>query len=240
VHRDYSRVRKPKILNQELSTVPDGFTWFKQAAYRWVGDGMTVYIDPLGLTDDAAVADVIFLTHAHDDHLSPADLERIQGEGKTKIFAPADVASKLSGDVTAVAPGDSFDAAGIRAQAVPAYNVLEERLDFHPKSKKWVGYVLELGGRTVYHAGDTDHAEELNSIKADIAFLPIGGTYTMTAPEAAGLAKAMRPGLAIPMHYGFAFEGEMIGHRRDGEVFREECEPDVKVELLEPVQPWGK
>jgi len=211
------------------------FTWFKQSAFRWAGDGLTVYIDPWGLPDEAEPADVIFITHAHRDHLSVADIHRIHGEGRTKLFAPADVAAELSGDVTAVSPGDSILVNGIKGQAVPAYNVLEERLHHHPKSKGWVGFVLELGGSTIYHAGDTDHAEELNSIKADVAFLPIGGTYTMTPPEAAGMAKALSPGLAVPMHYGF-----VVGSESDGDLFRQECAPDVKVELLEPVSPWGE
>lgn len=212
----------------------EGFTWFKQSAFRWAGDGLTVYIDPWCLPREAEPADVIFITHAHFDHLSIEDIHRVHGEGRTKLFAPADVAEELSGDVTAVAPGDSIIVAGIKGQVVPAYNVLEERLDFHPQSNNWVGYVLELGGHTYYHAGDTDHAEELNSVKADVAFLPIGGTYTMTPPEAAGMAKALAPSLAVPMHYGF-----VVGSPDDGEIFRQECAPDVAVELLKPVSPWG-
>jgi L-ascorbate metabolism protein UlaG (beta-lactamase superfamily) len=211
------------------------FTWFMQSAFRWAGDGQTVYIDPWGLPDEAEPADVIFITHAHSDHLSPADINRIQSEGRTKLFAPPDVAAELSGDVTAVAPGDSILVNGIKVQAVPAYNVLEERLGMHPKSNNWVGYILDLGGITYYHAGDTDHAEELNSIKADVTFLPVGGTYTMTSPEAAGMAKALAPRLAVPMHYGF-----VVGSESDGDLFRQECAPDVKVELLQPVNPWGQ
>lgn len=209
------------------------FTWFKQSAFRWAGEDLTVYIDPWGIPDDAPPADVIFITHAHFDHLSAEDIHKIHAEG-TKFFAPADVAAELRGDVTAVAPGDSFDAKGIKAQAVPAYNVLEERLGFHPKANRWVGYVIMLGDNTYYHAGDTDHAEELDSVRADVAFLPIGGTYTMTPGEAAGLAKAISPKIAVPMHYGF-----VVGDKSDAEAFRQEAAP-VGVELLEPQRPWGE
>ncbi len=208
------------------------FTWFKQSAYRWRGDGITVYIDPWGITEQSP-ADVIFITHAHFDHFSKDDIEKIRKSG-TKVFAPKDVAKELSGDVKAIKPGDSTEVAGIKVQAVHAYNVREERLQFHPKANQWVGYVLTLGGHTYYHAGDTDHARELDAIRADVAFLPIGGTYTMDAREAGGLAKTIRPQRAVPMHYGF-----VAGSRRDAEQFKKEADP-VKVETFNPVHPFER
>ncbi len=206
------------------------FTWFKQAAFRWDGDGLVVYIDPWGVTDDVP-ADVVFLTHAHFDHFVPEEIERIRSGG-TKIVAPADVAKELSGDVTAVAPGDSIEVARIKVQAVPAYNVVEGRRDFHPQANRWVGYVLELEGRTYYHAGDTDRLPELETLKADVAFVPIGGTYTMDAREAGGLVLEMSPLLAVPMHFGF-----VVGSPRDAEVFREAASP-VPVQVLDPANPF--
>ena len=95
---------------------------------------------------------------------------------------------------------------------MPAYNTREEALDFHPKANRWVGYVLELGGITYYHAGDTDHAPELSDVRSDVALLPIGGHYTMNAVEAGGLARAIAPRLAVPMHFGF-----VVGSPSDGE-----------------------
>ena len=106
-------------------------------------------------------------------------------------------------DVVPVQPGDTVNVGSISGQAVPAYNTAEERLDYHPKSNKWVGYVLSLDGRDHYHAGDTDHVPELDGVKAAVAFVPIGGTYTMEADEAAGLVKSIGPELAVPMHFGF-------------------------------------
>ncbi|HWO71335.1 MAG TPA: MBL fold metallo-hydrolase [Actinomycetota bacterium] len=209
------------------------FTWFKQAAFRWDGDGLTVYIDPWGIRDDDPPADVVFITHAHFDHFSQEDLERVRKEG-TRFLAPHDVARELSGEVTPVAPGDSLEVRGIRVQVVPAYNVVEERLEFHPKANRWVGYVLELGGATYYHAGDTDHAPELSEVRADVAFLPIGGTYTMDPVEAGGLARAISPQLAVPMHYGF-----VVGSPSDADRFREAADP-VKVEALTPVHPFER
>jgi L-ascorbate metabolism protein UlaG (beta-lactamase superfamily) len=211
--------------------VLERITWFWQSAIRWAGDGLTVYVDPRGVSDDDPPGDLILITHAHEDHFLLEDLERVRGSNTT-VVAPRDVADGLTGDVTAVTPGESHEIGGVRIATVPAYNVAEERLQMHPKENGWVGYVLELGGTTYYHAGDTDHVPELEEIRTDVAFLPIGGTYTMDVPEAAGLARAMEPGLAVPFHYAF-----VVGSRGDGERFREEAAP-VPVELMTPVRPF--
>ena len=209
------------------------FTWFKQSAYRWDGDGVTVYIDPWGVPEGAPEADAIFITHAHDDHFQPEEIQRLTKK-ETQIVAPRDIAADLSGNVQAVSPGDTVEAGGIKAEAVPAYNIAEDRLDKHPKENGWVGYVLQLGDAICYHAGDTDHLTELETISPQVAFVPIGGTFTMDASEAAGLIRAMSPQLAVPMHYGF-----IVGTPADADRFRTEAEP-VKVEILEPQVPFEK
>ncbi|MDP9330949.1 MAG: MBL fold metallo-hydrolase [Actinomycetota bacterium] len=94
--------------------------------------------------------------------------------------------------------------------------------------------MLDLGGVTYYHAGDTDHAEELNDVKTDVAFLPIGGHFTMDATEAGGLAKAIAPQIAVPFHYGF-----VVGSASDGERFRDAAAP-VRVEILTPTNPFER
>ena len=211
----------------------DRFTWFRQSAFRWTDGELVVYIDPWGTEADAVPADLILITHAHGDHLQPDEIERLRKDG-SKLAAPHDVAAGLSGDVTPVAPGESHELAGVRFTTVPAYNTAEARLDFHPKANRWVGYVLELGGSTYYHAGDTDHAPELDAVKTDVAFLPIGGYYTMEADEAAGLARSIAPQIAVPMHYGF-----VVGSPGDAERFRELADP-VKVEVLTPTNPFER
>jgi L-ascorbate metabolism protein UlaG (beta-lactamase superfamily) len=208
----------------------DRFTWFRQSAYRWDGDGVTVYIDPWGVTDPVP-ADVVLITHAHGDHFSMEDLDKVRGSS-TKFFAPHDVADELTGDVVPVAPGDDLRVGSITGHAVPAYNIAEERLQNHPKANRWVGYVLNLGGTTYYHAGDTDHVPELDEVKTDVAFLPIGGTYTMEAPEAAGLAKVIGPQIAVPMHYGF-----VVGTPSEAERFAREADP-IRVQILTPTNPF--
>lgn len=206
------------------------FTWFKQSAFLWRGDGLNVYIDPWDVTTEDP-ADVIFITHAHYDHFSKDDLEKLRKD-ETKFLAPRDVAQELTGDVTVVRPGDSLEVGGVKVRAVPAYNTAEERLEMHPKANEWVGYVLSLGANTYYHAGDTDHVPELSAVRADVAFLPIGGTYTMDSTEAAGLAKAISPKVAVPMHYGF-----VAGIPADAERFAKEADP-VAVEILSPEHPF--
>src|ERR671918_1766956 len=168
------------------------FTWIKQSGFRWSGDGMTVYIDPWDVPDDFEPADVVFLTHAHDDHYSRDDLARIRRDD-TVFVAPRDVAAELSGDVIAVGPGDTIDVRGVKGQAVPAYNIRPERLQMHPKENNWVGYILELERNIYYHAGDTDHLPELEGIRSDVAFVPIGGEVCFGGGEAVGVGKAKTP-----------------------------------------------
>ena len=211
----------------------EGITWFSQSALRWTVDDRTVYVDPWGTPEDAPPADVILITHAHDDHFRPEEIERLRTDS-TPVVAPRDVADELTGDVTVVEPDGSYEVAGVRFTTVPAYNIREEALEFHPREKGWVGYILELGGTRYYHAGDTDHAPELDEVRTDVAFLPVGGHFTMNADEAAGLARSIAPTLAVPMHYGFK-----VGSASDGERFRRAADP-VPVELMEPTNPFER
>jgi L-ascorbate metabolism protein UlaG (beta-lactamase superfamily) len=207
-------------------------TWFKNSAFRWQDGDRTIYVDPWGITDPRP-ADVILVTHAHYDHFVPEDIEKIRTE-RTTIVAPRDVAKELSGDVLPVAPGDAVEPGGVKVQCVPAYNTQEDRLDKHPQGNRWVGYLLELSDGVHYHAGDTDHVPELETIRASVAFLPVGGTFTMDPRQAAGLARAMSPGLAVPMHFGF-----VAGSSADGPAFRDAASP-VPVEVLEPTNPFER
>ena len=209
----------------------DRITWFRQSALRWTDGERIVYIDPWGTAPDDPPADIIFITHAHEDHLQPDEIERLRKDG-TKLVAPHDIAAGLSGDVTPVAPGESHEVGGVHFTTVPAYNTREEALQFHPQANRWVGYVLELGGARYYHAGDTDHLLELEAIVADVAFLPIGGYYTMDPDEAAGLARSMQPKLAVPMHYGF-----VVGSPSYADRFRDAAS-SVPVEVMTPTNPY--
>ena len=211
----------------------DRITWFRQSAIKWAGTGRTIYLDPWGTGEDEPPADLILITHAHDDHFQPSEIDRLRTPA-TQIVAPHDVAAELSGDVTAVAPGESHEIGGVRFTTVPAYNTREEALDFHPKTNRWVGYLLELEGTRYYHAGDTDHAPELDEIETDVAFLPIGGHFTMDVQQAGELAKMIGPKVAVPFHYGF-----VVGSASDGERFKRAADP-VAVKLMEPTNPFER
>ncbi len=208
------------------------FTWFRQSAFRFDGDGLTLYIDPWGTSESEPPADLILITHAHGDHLQPDEIERLK-TGSTKIVAPHDVARELSGDVTPVAPGESHEIAGVKFETVPAYNVVEHRLDKHPKENRWVGYVIELEGHRYYHSGDLDPLPELESLSTDVAMVCIGGDpFTMGPEEAAGFVRAIGPKIAVPMHYGF-----VVGSPSFAERFRKEAAP-IEVQELVPTNPF--
>jgi L-ascorbate metabolism protein UlaG (beta-lactamase superfamily) len=210
------------------------FTWYKQSAYKWKSDGITVYLDPWGLRDKEEPADVVFITHAHGDHFDPAEIAKISKK-TTQFVAPRDVAEKLEGNVKAIRPGESLEVAGIKFETVPAYSTVEHRLQTHPKSNNWVGYILSLDGHRYWFSGDTDPNPDIEKIKTDVALVCIGGDpYVMNASEAAGVVKKIRPQLAVPNHYGF-----VVGVASDGEKFATEAAP-VKVQIMKPVNAFER
>ena len=209
-------------------------TWYKQSAYKWKDDGITVYIDPWGLRAQEEPADVIFITHAHADHFEPTDIEKIRKK-TTQFVAPRDVADNLAGNVKAIKPGESLDVAGIKFETVPAYSTVEHRLQTHPKSNNWVGYVLSLDGHRYWFSGDGDPNPDIERIKTDVALICIGGDpYVMNASEAAGVVKKIRPQVAIPNHYGY-----VVGVPSDADKFAREAAP-IKVEILKPINAFEK
>ena len=193
-----------------------GLTWLGHASFRIVRGGVTVYFDPWQLNAEPHDADLILITHPHFDHLEPADAAKV-AKPETVIVTVADCVEKLKeakvpGTIQVVKPGDKINVKEVAIEAVPAYNTNKA---FHPKEKGWVGFIVEVDGTRVYHAGDTDFIPEMNTFKADVALLPVSGTYVMTAEEAAQAAHAIAPKVAIPMHYG-----AIIGTKADAERFK--------------------
>ena len=205
---------------------------FTQSAIRIQGAGGTVaYFDPFALTDAEAAhdADYALITHAHYDHLSPEDYARVAGE-KTVVVAPASMAGDVAGLGAAathlVRAGEKLELLGIRVEAVPAYNVEPERLGMHPQANGWLGYVVTLDGDPTryYVTGDTDQNPDNERVACDVMFLPIGGTYTCDARQAAAFVNAVHPAAAVPTHYG-----SIVGTYADFDAFAAEVDPSIAV-----------
>lgn len=204
--------------------------WLGHASFILKGKGKIIYIDPYNLSKINEKADIILITHSHYDHCSIADMEKIVKEG-SNIIIPANCQSKitkLKKDVKMkiIDPWKSVNIDDINILAVPSYNNSKQ---FHPKQEGWCGYIVDLGIK-IYHAGDTDIIEEMKKLngKVDVALLPVGGTYTMNADEAARAALLIKPKIAIPMHYG-----SIVGSEEDAKRFLDLCkQAGIKAEKL--------
>jgi L-ascorbate metabolism protein UlaG (beta-lactamase superfamily) len=200
-----------------------GLHWLGHASFR-IDAELVIYIDPWKLTE-AKPADLVLVTHGHGDHLSPTDIARIAGES-TILVCPPSCAEQLSGDVRTVRPGESLRIGEVRIEAVPSYNTNKPN---HPREAGNVGYVVEVGGRRIYHAGDTDLIPEMAQIQCDVALLPMGGTYTMNAQEAAQAAARIEPKVVVPMHWG-----DIVGSRADVDLLAQELPKEIKLVVLDP------
>lgn len=201
--------------------------WLGHDAFRIDGPP-TIYFDPYKLARGTPRADVILITHDHHDHCSPEDVAKIRKDDTT-VVTVASAAEKLSDDdVRVVTPGDEIAVRGIKVEAVPAYNVNKFRrpgVPFHPKESGYVGFVVTMDDRRIYHAGDTDHIPEMADLdEIDIALLPVSGTYVMTVDEAVEATDTIQPGIVIPMHVGRG-----IGSPEDLEAFKAKATAEVVV-----------
>lgn len=210
---------------KQLDKLLDRITVNAHSSVRIEAAGKTLYVDPFSLKTAPRDADLIFLTHEHFDHFSPEDIARV-GREDTLFVLPESIAEKTSPvtagrPVIAVRPGQAGEAAGIPFEAVRAYNPHKR---FHPRERDWVGYVLTVDGLRIYIAGDSDLTPEAEAVRCDLALLPIGGTYTMNAAEAAALANLLRPAAVIPIHYG-----SVAGSPADFETFAAGVDPGIRV-----------
>ena len=189
----------------------------------------TIYIDPFKIDRNYNDADIIFITHDHYDHYSEEDIDKVINEN-TVIVIPEELLTKVlkkginKEAIITVEPNKKYMVQGIKFETIPAYNINKT---FHPKENDWVGYVIEINGVKYYIAGDTDITEENKRVKCDVAFVPVGGTYTMDFKEAAQLVNEMQPKVAVPIHYG-----SVVGTKQDAEKFVKLLHTNIKGIIL--------
>lgn len=193
-----------------------------------INEGKVIYFDPFKIDKQYNDADIIFITHDHYDHYSEEDIDKVI-KPDTVIVIPEGMQVKLlkkgvkNSNIITVEPERTYVAEGLKFETVPAYNVNKS---FHPEDNGWVGYILEIDGIRYYIAGDTDINEENKRVKCDIAFVPIGGTYTMDFKEAAELVNEIKPKVAVPIHYG-----SIVGTSEDAINFQKLLNPEIKCKI---------
>ena len=175
-----------------------------------------IFIDPFELNEDYDNADYIFITHSHYDHFSEGDILKIKNDN-TIIVIPKDLKDSVlklgfkENKIILVESNKEYNIDGINFKTIPAYNINKA---FHPKTNNWVGYIITVNDTKYYIAGDTDNTPEARSVNCDVAFVPVGGTFTMTYEEAASLVNKIKPAIAIPIHYG-----SIVGSESDAKNF---------------------
>jgi L-ascorbate metabolism protein UlaG (beta-lactamase superfamily) len=195
----------------ETDTLPTSageltITFLGHASLQLAFGGKQIAIDPFGKVADYSTlpkADLILATHDHFDHLDSQALAAVRTPETQLVYNEA-CARQIPGGIV-LHNGESKEVAGIRIEAVPAYNLVHKRENgepFHPKGAG-NGYVLTFGDLRVYIAGDTENTPEMKSLKdIDAAFLPMNLPYTMTPEMVADAAKAFRPRILYPYHFG--------------------------------------
>lgn len=188
-----------------------------------------IYTDPFQLNSQYQDADIILITHSHYDHFSEEDIEKVKSKN-TIICVTEDLQDRALAlgfskeNIILVKPNQTYQILGIEIKTIPAYNTNKK---FHPKENNWVGYLLNLQGKVYYVAGDTDITEENKTIHCDVAFVPVGGTYTMDSKEAVELVNRMKPTFAVPVHYG-----SVVGTEKDAEIFVQSLEEGIEGSIL--------
>lgn len=210
----------------------NGLTINTQSSIRIVYGSRVLRLDPFLIREEPHDSDVILVTHEHYDHFSPEDIKKVVRDDTTFIFPRTmekdfqDLRGRVIPEHCTMHPmdvGETLETDGIKVRSVPAYNKFKT---FHPRKNRWLGYIIDLDGLVIYDAGDTDSVDDLKDIKCDVAFVPVGGTFTMAARDAAALVNKIHPELAIPIHYG-----SLVGRKSDGEVFQRLVDPDIRVVL---------
>lgn len=211
-----------------MESLLDRITVNTQNSVRIESNIGTIYIDPLEINEASHDADYILITHDHYDHFSVDDISKL-AKDDTILVVPEKMASSAKnlsiqlGNIETVLPKNQYVFAGLKLETIPAYNIIKP---FHPKSAGWVGYVLEIDGKRIYIAGDTDATKEAKEVDCDIAIIPIGGTYTMDSKKAAEYINELNPEVVIPVHYG-----SIVGSANDATIFKNKVNPSINVAI---------
>jgi len=198
-----------KVLEEDIIKTSAGdlkITFIGHGTLMFAFGGKVIHIDPVsgeGDYDKMPKADLIMITHEHGDHLDPKAIKAIRKE-ETAIVLTEICAQKVEGGIV-MKNGDVKSIGGLKIEAVPAYNIVHERdtgQPFHPRGEG-NSYVITFGDKRVYVGGDTENTPEMKALKEiDVAFLPMNLPYTMTPEMVADAAKAFRPKILYPYHYG--------------------------------------
>lgn len=175
--------------------------------------GKTIHVDPVSSYADYATlpkADVVLITHEHGDHLDPKAIQAVSTDKTVLVVSPS-CATALPA-ATVLKNGETRTVAGFKVEAVPAYNPAKV---FHPKGNG-NGYVITFGDKRVYVAGDTENIPEMKDLKQiDVAFLPMNLPYTMTPEQVADAARAFRPKVLYPYHFGSTDTAALVSLLKD-------------------------
>lgn len=188
-----------------------------------------IYVDPYKIKGINNDADLIFITHEHYDHYSIEDINNVK-KNNTRFIVPKSMKNRLiidgisESDIISVDVKNKYSVDDIEFETIPAYNINK---NFHPKNNNWVGYIININNIKYYIAGDTDMTEEAINVKCDIAFVPIGGTYTMDYKEAATLTNKIKPKYAIPIHYGL-----IVGTNEDAINYSNLLDKEIECKII--------
>ncbi len=198
-------------------------TWLGDSSILLQTQGTTIYIDPVppleGWPRSMPAADLILLSHDHPTHFSHAALRQLRKDG-TAVWGAKEVAAQLYGCLP-LSEGSLLEFRHIRLHATPAYNPTPPRSGppgiklTHARGDA-IGFLLELEDKRLYYAGDIGLMPELRQLSCDIALLPVGGTLTLRAKDAADAVERLGARTAIPLHWG-----GIEGTRDDAELFKE-------------------
>ncbi len=191
-----------------------------QSSIRIENDGKVIYFDPFKIESEVHDADVIFFTHEHYDHYSKEDYLKVS-KNDTIYVMPKSMGSDFDDIAILLNPNDKTHILGMLVEANRAYNLNKP---YHPYDNDWLGYKVDLKGYSIYVCGDTDYIPELENIKCDILFVPIGGKFTMDYKESANFVNDIKPKKVIPIHYG-----SIIGNESDFDKFKELINKDIEV-----------